>query len=64
MKTAKEVVIYVKEKKILKSSKEYIYYLTHTYDYEPRKVWVKAPYDLETFEVICAYIQFESWHIE
>ncbi|MGM1044756.1 MAG: hypothetical protein ACQEXX_01280 [Bacillota bacterium] len=63
-KTAKEVVEFIKSKKDLKSEKDFIYYLTHTYDEEQRKVWVKAPYDLETFEVICAFIQYECSEIE
>lgn len=59
-----EVVEYVENKKFLKSEKDFIYYLTHTYDEEPRRVWVKAPYDQETFEIICAYIQYECSEIE
>lgn len=59
-----EVVEYAKNKEDLKSDKCYIYYLTHTYDEKSRKIWVKAPYEQEIFEVICAYIQYECAEIE
>lgn len=37
-----------------------VYYLTHTYNHDPnRKLYFLAPYDLETLNAICAYIQFE-----
>lgn len=62
--TAKRVVEYVKSKNELKDDKDYIYFLTHTYDEESRKIWVKAPYKPETFEVICAYVQYECSDIE
>ncbi|MDR6779495.1 hypothetical protein J2W98_003775 [Paenibacillus peoriae] len=63
-KTAKQVVEVVEKKKNLKSSRVNVFGLTHTYDVEPRIVYVEAPYSVETFEVICAYIQYECAEIE
>jgi hypothetical protein len=57
---AKQVVEYVESLTQLKSDREHIYYLTHTYNLDKnKKVWVKAPYQPEVFEVICAYVQYE-----
>lgn len=37
-----------------------VYYLTHTYNHDPnRKLYFLAPYDIDTLNAICAYIQFE-----
>ncbi|OMD76848.1 hypothetical protein [Paenibacillus odorifer] len=42
-----------------------LYALTHTYDTElNRKLYIKAPYDYEIFNAICAYIQFECSELE
>ncbi|WP_063562920.1 hypothetical protein [Paenibacillus sp. O199] len=62
--TAKQVVEMVMGKLKLKDDKLKLYYLTHTYDEKQSRVWVKAPYDQETFEVICAHIQYECFEIE
>lgn len=64
IKTAKEVVELISKKKKLKSTKERTYCLTHIYDEKPRNFWVLAPYSLEVFETICAYIQYECSDIE
>ncbi|QNR65402.1 hypothetical protein IAQ67_16030 [Paenibacillus peoriae] len=43
----------------------HVYYLSHTYNNDPnRKVYFKAPYDLDTINAVCAYIQFECSEIE
>lgn len=63
MKTL-DIVEYVQTKGNLESDVNYLYFLTHTYDEQQRKIWVKAPYDYETFNVICAYIQFECAEFE
>lgn len=48
-----------------KTEEDQLYYLTHTYDEDPnRKFYIKAPYDYETFNAICAYIQIECSEIE
>ncbi|PZT57362.1 hypothetical protein [Paenibacillus silvae] len=62
--TAKQVVEMAKDKNELKDDKFNLFYLTHTYDEKQSKVWVKAPYNAETFEVICAYIQYECFELE
>ena len=60
MKSAKEVLESVSKKKKLKSTRINTFELTHTYDIDKSKrYWVEAPYTLETFEIICAYIQYE-----
>lgn len=42
-----------------------IYYLTHTYNHDPnRKLYFLAPYDLETLNAICAFIQFECSELD
>lgn len=42
-----------------------VYYLTHTYNHDPnRKLYFLAPYDINTLNVICAYIQFECSELD
>ncbi|WP_342423098.1 hypothetical protein [Paenibacillus sp. FSL E2-0178] len=63
-KTSVQIVEKVSKKKKLETSKNHLYCLTHTYDNEPRKYWVSAPYTLDTFDVIVAFIQYECSEIE
>lgn len=42
-----------------------LYYLTHTYNHDPnRKLYFLAPYDFDTLNAICAYIQFECAELD
>lgn len=64
-RTTKEFVNAMKEWTELKKIDPQLYSLTHTYDEDPkRKLHILAPYDYETFNAICAYIQFECSEIE
>jgi hypothetical protein len=44
---------------IPKSTNMNPYCLTHYYDEKLRRFYVEAPYDFDTFQAICAYIQYE-----
>lgn len=60
-----EMINSIASKTDIKSDKQYVYYLCHTYNHDVnKKVWVKAPYDQETFDILCAYIQFECAEIK
>lgn len=65
-RSSKEVVTSMKQwSELKKDNQSELYCLTHTYDNDQnRRVYVKAPYDYETFNAICAYIQFECGEIE
>ncbi|KAF6630616.1 MULTISPECIES: hypothetical protein [Paenibacillus] len=65
-KSRKEFVQYLMSlDELKKSDGNHVYYLTHTYNNDPnRKLYFKAPYDLDTINAICAYIQFECSEIE
>lgn len=64
-KYEEEIVARLKESASLpKEEKSYQYCLTHTYDHEPRRFYIDAPYMPDIFEAICAYIQFECAEIE
>ncbi|WP_339193836.1 hypothetical protein MKY95_18920 [Paenibacillus sp. FSL P4-0176] len=63
-KTREEIVQLVTKKKNLTQKKINIYCLTHTHDTEPREYWVKAPYSVNVFNTLVAYIQFELSDIE
>ncbi|MFB5758949.1 hypothetical protein [Paenibacillus medicaginis] len=60
-KNRKEFVQSMMSLSKLKKADEYcVYYLTHAYNIDPnRKLYFKAPYNYETINSICAYIQFE-----
>lgn len=63
-KSVKQFVENMKHWSELKTTEYFEYVLTHTYDEEPRRLYVLAPYDYNTFNVICAYIQFEMAEID
>ncbi|MGG1652285.1 hypothetical protein ABHN03_04065 [Paenibacillus sp. NRS-1775] len=63
-KTIKEVFESIKKKKKLQSKITRIFKLNHAADESETDCWVSAPYTLDVFEAICAYIQFECEKIE
>ncbi|QSF43403.1 bis-aminopropyl spermidine synthase family protein [Paenibacillus tianjinensis] len=64
-RTTKEFIKSMKEWTELKKIDLQLYSLTHTYDEDPkRKLHILVPYDYETFNAICAYIQFECSELE